>query len=578
MGSYLSHPITEKEIEYGENDGVAFGVAAMQGWRVDMEDAHLCALDVKEQMNVFGVFDGHGGKEVARFVALHFVEELQKTKGFQAADMKTALKEVYMSLDDRIRAEETQEELNQLSYDTKSEERHFDDVVNMDDVPKALKEAVSFVRVDACPDSPQQDSNEAQFDAESVDEEQEVTVGSFPVVMSDSSSQCENGSSGIRTDDSSPQHAREADACDPADLEAVVSLEARIMEQDIEVDEDATQPEPVSKTRSNNCDSSKEGGQTALEQSGPEMDIGSEESEAGSAGEMESISESCELGNYRSTFTEINEKHNSKFSSFFMGGLLSLMCPFRCLRTSRVIPDEETVQISVATEETETPLRSSIPEEPQEAREANRLGIDAPDKEEQDYEHVPSHDQADDVTQAGCTAVVAVIEGQKLYIANAGDSRCVLCHDGVASPLTRDHKPSDPDEYLRIRNAGGFVSEDRVNGCLNLSRAIGDMEYKCFPGLTPEEYMVTANPEILIRDMQPKDQFLILACDGIWDVLSNQQACNFVRARLEKQHSLKSITADLCDHCLAEDTEGSGDGCDNMTAMIIQFKNPAVSS
>ena len=79
------------------------------------------------------------------------------------------------------------------------------EVVNIDGMPKALKEAVSFVRVD-CSDSPRQDSDEAVFDADSVDEERVVTVGSFPVIVSDSSSQCENASSGVRTDDSSPQH------------------------------------------------------------------------------------------------------------------------------------------------------------------------------------------------------------------------------------------------------------------------------------------------------------------------------------------------------------------------------------
>ena len=87
-----------------------------------------------------------------------------------------------------------------------------------------------------------------------------------------------------------------------------MSLEARISEGDIEVDAELKQPESVSKTQSNNSGSSKEGGRTDLVQSGPEaMDDGSEESEAGSAGEIGSISESCELvGDLRSAFTEVN--------------------------------------------------------------------------------------------------------------------------------------------------------------------------------------------------------------------------------------------------------------------------------
>jgi serine/threonine protein phosphatase PrpC len=63
-------------------------------------------------------------------------------------------------------------------------------------------------------------------------------------------------------------------------------------------------------------------------------------------------------------------------------------------------------------------------------------------------------------------------------VANAGDSRCILCRHNAAVPLTEDHKPNNPGEERRIQAAGGFVTEGRVNGCLNLSRAIGDMNYK----------------------------------------------------------------------------------------------------
>jgi protein phosphatase 1G len=73
---------------------------------------------------------------------------------------------------------------------------------------------------------------------------------------------------------------------------------------------------------------------------------------------------------------------------------------------------------------------------------------------------------------------VAVVQGKTLYVANAGDSRCVLCRGLTTKALTTDHKPTNPDEERRIIDAGGFVTEGRVNGCLNLSRAIGDMNYK----------------------------------------------------------------------------------------------------
>jgi serine/threonine protein phosphatase PrpC len=80
---------------------------------------------------------------------------------------------------------------------------------------------------------------------------------------------------------------------------------------------------------------------------------------------------------------------------------------------------------------------------------------------------------------AGCTANVALIANNKLYVANAGDSRSVLgMSNDVAFPMSIDHKPDDEPEKRRITDAGGFVTDGRVNGNLNLSRALGDMEYK----------------------------------------------------------------------------------------------------
>lgn len=67
------------------------------------------------------------------------------------------------------------------------------------------------------------------------------------------------------------------------------------------------------------------------------------------------------------------------------------------------------------------------------------------------------------------------------------------------------------------------MREGRVNGSLNLSRALGDMEYKRSRNLPPEQQMVTAMPDIKVIDLQKGDDFLILACDGIWDVLDHQE-------------------------------------------------------
>jgi serine/threonine protein phosphatase PrpC len=80
--------------------------------------------------------------------------------------------------------------------------------------------------------------------------------------------------------------------------------------------------------------------------------------------------------------------------------------------------------------------------------------------------------------QVGCTAVVAIITKTQIIVANAGDSRAVLCSKGKAIEMSIDHKPDNESEKRRIEKAGGFVEENRVKGILNLSRSLGDLEYK----------------------------------------------------------------------------------------------------
>lgn len=110
------------------------------------------------------------------------------------------------------------------------------------------------------------------------------------------------------------------------------------------------------------------------------------------------------------------------------------------------------------------------------------------------YCNLPDHP-----IHAGCTAIVAVIIGRTLTVANAGDSRAVLCRaGGRTEALSFDHKPHQVREMLRIANSGGFVNQfGRVNGNLNLSRSIGDLKYKQIPGLSPAEQMITAEPDIV---------------------------------------------------------------------------------
>lgn len=105
----------------------------------------------------------------------------------------------------------------------------------------------------------------------------------------------------------------------------------------------------------------------------------------------------------------------------------------------------------------------------------------------------------DHAIHAGATAIVAVLTGRVLTVANAGDSRAVLCRaGGVTFPLSMDHKPQHMVEMNRITKAGGFVNQfGRVNGNLNLSRSIGDLKYKQVPGIPPPDQIITAEPDIV---------------------------------------------------------------------------------
>ena len=186
-------------------------------------------------------------------------------------------------------------------------------------------------------------------------------------------------------------------------------------------------------------------------------------------------------------------------------------------------------------------------------------------------------DANDIYMRTGCTACVLSVDkkSKKLYFANAGDSRVVLCKKGVAYPQSQDHKPELETEKTRIYKADGWISDGRVKGNLNLTRGFGDLEYKQNKNLKPEEQMITANPDIKIVDFDKDFDFVIIGCDGIWDCLSNQEACDFVTKRLREKPNLKisSIVEEMLDSIVAKDLYNeSGVGCDNMTCIIIVFK------
>ncbi|KAJ2849915.1 Protein phosphatase 2C 2 [Coemansia brasiliensis] len=175
---------------------------------------------------------------------------------------------------------------------------------------------------------------------------------------------------------------------------------------------------------------------------------------------------------------------------------------------------------------------------------------------------------------SGCTAVsILLTKDGKVFCGNAGDSRCIISSKGQAEALSHDHKPTDDVEFNRIVSGGGFVEFGRVNGNLALSRAIGDFEFKNNRTLPAEKQIVTAYPDVVGRALTADDEFIVIACDGIWDCMTNEQVVQFVHAKVLQGLKLDRICEEMMDRCLAGESELGGVGCDNMTVIIVGLLN-----
>ena len=182
-----------------------------------------------------------------------------------------------------------------------------------------------------------------------------------------------------------------------------------------------------------------------------------------------------------------------------------------------------------------------------------------------------------DALAKGCTANVLLIKNKKLYAANAGDSRSIaISKDSKTINLSCDHKPDNDEELARIRKAGGKVVKGRVEGMLNLSRALGDLKFKSNGKLRPEQQMVTAYPGISIKEITSDLFYVVMGCDGIYETKSSKQVGSFVCNTIKNDPTAKltEIGAQLMDSTISPDfRKTAGVGCDNMTCILIKFKH-----
>jgi protein phosphatase PTC2/3 len=180
----------------------------------------------------------------------------------------------------------------------------------------------------------------------------------------------------------------------------------------------------------------------------------------------------------------------------------------------------------------------------------------------------------DDGTTA-CTVLILEDSWKfRIFCANVGDSRCILIQKNEVHRMSHDHKPTEPKELQRISNSKLSVARGRIQlgvgkGSIGVSRTFGDIEYKSIPNLVYEEQPVIAIPEIKnisIKKGNSKNIWLVIACDGLWDVMSDEDVKQFVMKGEKNGKSLMTITKELVDFAIFEK-----ESTDNVTVTIVKI-------
>ncbi|KAI4319354.1 hypothetical protein MLD38_032959 [Melastoma candidum] len=163
-------------------------------------------------------------------------------------------------------------------------------------------------------------------------------------------------------------------------------------------------------------------------------------------------------------------------------------------------------------------------------------------------------------SSSGTTVLTAFVLGRLLVVANAGDCRAVLSRRGEAIDMSQDHRPIYPSERRRVEEMGGYIDDGYLNGILSVTRALGDWDMKT-PRGSPSPLI--SEPELRQILLTEDDEFLIMGCDGIWDVMSSQHAVRVVRRGLRKHDDPDQCARDLIKEALRLGTY------DNLTVIVV---------
>jgi len=167
--------------------------------------------------------------------------------------------------------------------------------------------------------------------------------------------------------------------------------------------------------------------------------------------------------------------------------------------------------------------------------------------------------------RSGATATGVLITPKHYFVFNVGDSRTILIRDKELHFATMDHKPQGEIEKKRITQAGGKIIINRINGSLAVSRALGDFDYKNNNQMDALGQLVSPDPDVTCIERHDDDNYLLVACDGIYDFLTNNDIVNYVNERFASEEHERDIVSHLVDLALHKNSK------DNMSACVISL-------
>ncbi|CAA9988410.1 protein phosphatase 2C, putative [Plasmodium knowlesi strain H] len=686
MGAYLSAPKTNKESLDGGNlelDPSRYGLSCMQGWRKNMEDSHICYNNLKlneieEDVSIYGVFDGHGGPNVSKWISYNFrriflrcikeaseeltKKNLNKSKHYKLKLIKLTLEKTFLKLDEEMLLTENQEKLKKYSVPTQENEEESDtrenylysilnDIISKNISIKAIekdgKRCLQVVynkdgnpveegsaessttltdeennkSLDLLGDTDslvknEEDKNENEDGDEGGQKETEEEKGANKVALKESckdDGSTQDGNSKILKKDDEISESLTAKG---EEEKGAIKGEVEKCKKDEKTEDDKEKNSTCKIEKTNEEEKNKEayvtGGKCEMdtnkaisnssgsENNGKVKDEDGKENVDGYAKDGESAETNAKrLKKGMNNEYSSNEKEMNKEEDLSDVGSGSTCEPvvkaeltydnLKCMEEAAAKEaknngangnlsgfDESALRLyekgsssseeGFSYDETVTNVIdnniSSNNDTSNEADDCN--GLYSSD-ELRLFENYYSNDYEDNIAYScGSTALVAVILKGYLIVANAGDSRAIVCFNGNSLGMSTDHKPHLQEEEARIKKAGGYISNGRVDGNLNLTRAIGDLHYKRDPFLPQKDQKISAFPEVTCVTLTPEDEFLFLACDGIWDCKDGQDVVGFVKTRLEKFEEPTS------DEAVIDSTDNSNE---NATTTITTNEN-----